>query len=162
MKIILTLLLAWCLFNYSNAQTSDFDKGLVALDAKNFDETINLLKPYAEKGNCTAQFAVGFAYMFGENVKNDSLARHWLALSAEQKQPKAMGPLSVSYFNGDANDDIIKAYVWAVLAAEYDPIQRMTTTKTLLEQYIKPDELKRANKLIEDYKRKWRDKENCK
>ncbi len=88
------LVIAFCLFiHYSFAQESDFDKGLIAFDAKKFKKAVKILTPYAEKGDCLAQFALGFSYMYEPDIKNDSLARHWLELSAEQKQPKAMGPV---------------------------------------------------------------------
>jgi len=88
MKII--LLLAGCfLISYSFAQDSKMDKGLMAFDAKKFGLALTELKPYAEQGNCVAQYVVGFSYMYGEEtIKNDSLARHWLQLSADQKQPR--------------------------------------------------------------------------
>jgi TPR repeat protein len=162
-KFILMVFLPFCtLLNNSYAQTSDYDRGLIAFDAKNYKQAVEELKPYAEKGNCIAQFAVGFSYMFGEDIKNDTLARHWLELSAEQKQPKAMGPLSASYFMAsNEKDAIVRAYLWGVLAAEYDPIQRMTTTTTLVEHYMKSDELKKAKTLIMQYEKRWKDKEDC-
>src|SRR6185437_15365972 len=153
MKLPLVFFLPFCFLpRNSFAQTSDYDKGLMAFDAKNFKQAMELLKPHAEKGNCIAQFADGFSYMYGEDIKSDSLARHWLELSAEQKQPKAMGPLAVSYFMvANEKDALIKAYLWGMLAAEYDPAQRMTTKTTLVKSYMKPDELERAGKLIKEY-----------
>ena len=68
-----------------------------------------------------------------------------------------MGPLAVCYFN----DNMVQAYLWAVLAADYDPVQQFTTTKLLVKRYIKPDELILAEKLIDEYRNKWKDKENC-
>jgi hypothetical protein len=41
------------------------DKGLIAFDAKEYDTALIELKPFAQQGNCLAQFAVGFAYMYG-------------------------------------------------------------------------------------------------
>ena len=49
-----------------------------------------------------------------------------------------------------------------MLAAEYDPAQRMTTTTTLVKSYMKPDELERAGKLIKEYENRWKDKDDCK
>jgi|GEM_PF-1760999 len=93
MKLPLVFFLPFCFLpRNSFAQTSDYDKGLMAFDAKNFKQAMELLKPYAEKGNCIAQFAVGFSYMYGEDIKSDSLARHWLELSAEQSNLKQWDP----------------------------------------------------------------------
>jgi TPR repeat protein len=163
MKTRLALILFFNVFIiHSYAQTSDYDKGLMAFDAKDFKQVVATLKPYAEKGNCLAQYAVGFSYMYDNDIRNVSLARHWLKLSAEQKLPWAMGPLAACYFTGDNTDDIVQAYMWAVLAQEYDPIQRTTTIKTLLEAYLKPAELEQSKKLIQDYKDRWKNTPDCK
>lgn len=108
MKLILTLFCSLLTIS-SFAQDSDRDKGLIAFDAKNFKLAIQKLQPYADKGDCLAQYAVGFSYMYGEEVKNDSLARHWLLLSAQQKQPHAMGPLAASYFGSNVQDANVNA-----------------------------------------------------
>jgi len=162
MKLKLLMLLLLCFLNHVNAQTSDYDKGLIAFDAKDFKLALQQLKPYAEKGDCLAQFAVGFSYMYGDDIKKDSLARHWLLLSAEQKQPKAMGPLAVCFFGANGEKDaLVNAYLWGTLAAEYDPVQRITTTTTLVKAYMKPEELDRANQLIKQYEERWKHTDNC-
>ena len=82
--------------NYSYAQV-DFNKGLQAFDEKDYKQAFSILKPYAEKGNCLAQYVIGFSYQYGLSVAiNDSTASHWLLLAAEQKQPNAMGPLAAN------------------------------------------------------------------
>lgn len=48
-----------------------------------------------------------------------------------------------------------------MLAVEYDPIQRMTTTRVLIKAYMKPDELERATAMIEKYKKAWQNTKNC-
>ena len=140
------------------AQTSDRDKGLIAFDAKDYKLAVATLTPFAEKGDCVAQFAVGFAYST-DIIKNDSLAMRWLLLAAEQKQPNAMGPLGVLYFGSDIEGANTKAYLWVMLAAEYEPKQRATSARVLIKSYLKPDELIEANKLISEYKEKWKNKE---
>jgi len=150
-------------YNFSYAQV-DFDKGLQAFDAKNYKQAFSTLKPYAEKGNCLAQYVIGFSYQYGLSVTtNDSLARHWLLLAAEQKQTNAMGPLAANLMSAsdEQPDYIIKAYMWAVLAAEYLPSQRMASTRYVIKGYLKPEQLDAANRLIDEYKLKWKDKQNC-
>jgi TPR repeat protein len=150
------------LLSYAHAQTSDYDKGLAAFNAKDFKTTIAQLTPYALKGNCTAQFAVGFSYMSDYDIKNDSLAIHWLSLAAEQKQVRAMGPLAACYFAAEqAPDHLVKAYLWAMLGANYDPAQQLTTTTLLVRAYMKPEELERATHLVDDYERRWHRKPDC-
>lgn len=154
MRVVLVI--AFCVFiHHSFAQESDFDKGLIAFDAKNFKKAVKILEPYAQQGDCLAQFALGFSYMYEPDIKSDSLARHWLELSAEQKQPKAMGPLSVNYFSAGKEELMVRAYMWAMLGAEYDERQKFTTTRLLIKRYLKPEELEKAMKLIDDYKGRW-------
>lgn len=141
-----------------------FDRGLKAFDAKDYKTSFDLLKPYAENGNCLAEFVIGFSYQYGLYVTaNDSLARHWLQLSADQKQPNAMGPLAANLMMNSKKspDDIVFAYLWAMLAVEYSPSQMMTSTRYVIKGYLQPDQLEKANKLIEEYKQKWKDKEDC-
>jgi TPR repeat protein len=161
MKLKLSLLFIFsCFFCRLFAQS--MDKGLIAFDAKNYQLALSELKPYAEKGNCLAQYAVGFTYIYGgEGIKNDSLAIHWLQLAADQKLPRAMGPLGVTYFSSGGPDAMVKAYLWAMLAAEYDPRQQGTTARVLIKQYLKPEELEKAEKLIAQYKLNWKNTKDC-
>jgi len=158
--------LLFCFFILSEnsfSQNIISDKGLKAFDAKNFKVALAKLKPYADKGNCLAEYIVGFSYLYGDSdIKNDSLARHWLQLSADQKYPQAMGPLASSYFGSTVIDANIKAYLWAVLAAEYDPKQKYTTTRVLIKMYLKPGELEHADKLIAEYEKNWKNQDACK
>ncbi|MEB0264117.1 MULTISPECIES: hypothetical protein [unclassified Mucilaginibacter] len=146
----------------SFGQQGDFDKGLIAFGSKNFKEAISKLRPFAEKGNCIAQFAVGFSYMYSADSQNDTTARHWLLMAAEQKQSAAMGPLAANYFGSIAEDANVKAYMWAMLAAEYDARQKFTTTRVLIKSYLKPGELQKAEAIIKIYKDKWKDTPDCK
>lgn len=130
----------------------------MAFDAKEYEKAFNILKPYADKGNCLAQYVIGFSYGYGLHVqKNDSLAIHWLELAAEQKQTNAMGPLAAAY----SQHDIVKAYLWAMLAFEYVPVQKFTTTRIVIKSYMKENEIAEAEKLIEAYKQRWKDTPNC-
>jgi TPR repeat protein len=163
MKIKYTLLLFFFfLISHIYAQTTDFNKGMAAFNAQDYKTAMLLLAPYAKKGNCTAQYAIGYSFAHDYDLKNDSLAIHWLLLAAEQKQQKAMGPLSTCYFwNSKVPDHLAKAYLWGVLGELYDPAQHPTGTTLMAKEYMKPDELARANKLIDAYEDRWHHKPNC-
>lgn len=145
-------------------QLSSFDEGLKSFDAKDYGRAIALLKSYAEDGNCTAQFVMGYTYQYGLSVeKNDTLSISWLRKSAEQKQTAAMGPLAAALF-GAANDDrdtMIEAYMWAMLAAEYVESQKYRTTRHVIKSYLKEDEIEKADTLIAQYKSAWKNKADC-
>lgn len=162
-KITLSLFLLFAAVK-SFGQDSNFDEGLKSFDSKDYKKSFEILEPFAKDGNCLAQFVIGYCYQYGRSVaKNDSLAIHWLEMSAEQKQPAAMGPLAASLFGnaGENRKDMIKAYVWAMLAADYLETQKYTTTRLVIKSYLKEDELERANKIIEAYRNKWKNKEVC-
>ncbi|MES2574833.1 MAG: hypothetical protein V4572_07810 [Bacteroidota bacterium] len=163
LKITFSLFLLFAVIK-SFGQDSILDEGLKSFDSKDYKKSFEILEPFAKNGNCLAQFVIGYSYLYGHAVeKNESLAIHWLEMSAEQKQPAAMGPLAAALFGnaGDNREDMIKAYLWGVLAAEYLETQKYTTTRYVIKAYLKEDELEKANKLIETYKSKWKNKEVC-
>jgi TPR repeat protein len=162
-KIILSLFLVFSIIK-AFGQDSKFDEGLKYFDSKDYKKSFEILEPFAKDGDCLAQFVIGYCYQYGLSVtKNDSLAIHWLQMAAEQKQPSAMGPLAAALFayEGKGGKKTIKAYLWAMLAAEYLEAQKYTTARFVIKTYLKEDELERANKLIEVYKKKWLGKEDC-
>lgn len=162
-NITFTLFLFFAVIK-SFGQDSKFDEGLKSFDSKDYKKSFEILEPFAKGGDCLAQFVIGYCYQYGLSVtKNDSLAIHWLEISAEQKQPAAMGPLAAALFGnaGENREDMIKAYLWAMLAAEYVESQKYTTTRLVIKAYLNNDELERANRLIETYKNKWENKEVC-
>jgi hypothetical protein len=74
-----------------------------------------------------------------------------------------MGPLAVNLLlaANEKENNIIKAYMWAILAAEYLPLQKGTTTRYVIKSYLKPGQLEIANELINEYKTRWKNKEDC-
>jgi TPR repeat protein len=161
-KHLLLLLLTCFLASQAYAQTTDFNKGMAAFKAKDFKNTILQLTPFAKKGNCAAQYAVGYSYTHDFDIKNDSLAISWLLLAAEQKNTKAMAALADCYFwDTKAVDHLVRSYLWGMLGATYDPAQRINTITLLAKAYMKPEELDRANKFINEYELRWFSKPNC-
>jgi TPR repeat protein len=139
-------------------------KGLMAFDGKDYATAVRLVTPYAQQGHCLAQFVLGYAYQYGLSVeKSDSIGRYWLERAAEQKQPAAMGPLAVNYFStGSGNSEhLIRAYLWAMLAAEYEPAQLVTSARHVIRGYMSPEQLKAAEDRIRQYKTAWADKPSC-
>lgn len=163
MKITCLFALLLCFIaTLASAQAPDFNKGIAAFKAQDYKTAVTQLTPFAQKGSCTAQYAVGYSYAKDYDIKNDSLAIHWLLLAAEQKQVKAMGILADRYFwNNKITDHLVKAYLWGMLGATYDPAQQINTITIMTKAYMKPEELDRANKLIDEYQRRWFLKPNC-
>jgi len=128
---------------------------------KDYREAVRWFQPAADKGNDQAQFFLGWMYADGKGVsKDENKAIGLLTKSAVQKNTRAMGILSTLLFSRfpqtKADQDLIDAYVWSHLAAEYDPIQFSTTTRMMIEKYCTEEQIKKAKKSMEDWKLKWR------
>lgn len=137
------------------SQDAKFEKGLKAFDSKQFMKSFKIMEPYANSGDKIAQFIVGFCYYNKDlEIKNDSLAEQYLVNSANQEFARAMGLLSIVYFEKSSTDPKYKVdgLVWAEIAAIYDPIQKGTTTRYLIKAYMSAEELELAKKLLEEKK----------
>lgn len=124
---------------------------------KDYQEAIRWFRLPAEKGNDQAQFYLGWMYAEGSGVaKDEAKAVDWLTKAAVQKNTRAMGILSTLLFSRRRDaQDLIDAYTWSHLAAHYDPIQFSTSTRALIEKYCTEEQIKKAKKSIEGWKRKW-------
>ncbi|MBX3255378.1 MAG: sel1 repeat family protein [Chitinophagaceae bacterium] len=140
---------------FSFGQDKNYEKGLKAFDSKDYTKAYKFLKPFAESGNSMAEFVIGFCYLNPEsNIKNDSLAETYLIRSAEKYNSKAMGLLSIYYFQkGIENEKFkIQALVWAEIAGAYDPAFNATTTRYLIRQYLNEAQLKEAETILKEKK----------
>jgi len=80
-------------------------------------DTVENLRPLAEKGDSGAQFQLGTMYLMGRAIKKDvSEGLHWLRASAEQGFTKAQLHLGMYY--ADTGNDHSAALVWLRRAAE--------------------------------------------
>ena len=116
------------------------------------------LKKVAAQGNAEAQFYMGCMHAEGNGVgKDESKAIEWLAKAATQKNTRAMGMLASLLFSRNQGEkDLIDAYVWSHLAAEYDPIQSKTSARFVIEEYCNEAQVRAAKKSMADWKRKWK------
>ncbi|WP_330858772.1 hypothetical protein [Mucilaginibacter sp.] len=139
-------------------QNEVYETGLKAFDAKDYAKAFKLLKPFADSGDSIAEYVAGFCYLNPESeLKNDSLAEHYLISAAEKFNPRAMGLLSVYYFQkGIENEKFkIQALVWAEIAGAYDPVFNTTTTRILIRRYLNEKELSEAENILKDKKSKY-------
>lgn len=140
------------------AQNKSYEKGLKAFDSKDYKKAFNLLKPFADSGDSMAEFVVGTCYLNPESdIKNDSLAEHYLISSAEKYNSKAMGMLSIYYFQkGIENEKLkIQSLVWAEIAGAYDPLFNATTTRYLIREYLNKEELAEVEQILKAKKAKY-------
>jgi hypothetical protein len=124
---------------------------------QDYAEAARWFKTPADSGNDQAQFYLGSMYASGTGVKKDgSEAIRWLAKSAAQRNTRAMGMLATELFSRSRDDqDRVDAYAWSHLAAELDPVQAMTSARTVIEQYCTREQATRGKALMAEWKRKW-------
>ncbi len=139
-------------------QNASYKNGLKAFDGKDYAKAFKLLKPYADSGDSMAEFAIGYCYLNPElGLKNDSLAEHYLISSAEKLNGKAMGMLSVYYFQKGLENERFKiqALVWAEIAGAYDTAFNAATTRFLIRSYLDEKEINEVEEALKDKKRKY-------
>ena len=99
---------------------ADYDKGLEAQEAGDYEAALAELVPLAEHGNAAAQAALGTMYIKGQGVpQNKKVALEWYTLAAEQGNARGQYNLGVVYNYGvgvQANNNT--AVKWYTLAAE--------------------------------------------
>src|SRR5262245_3420539 len=105
---------------------------------RDFREAVRWLQAPAESGNDQAQLRPGASDEGGGDGvnKDSSSAIKWFRKAAAQRNTRAMGMLLTLLFSRKRDEkDLIDAYVWSHLAADYDPIQAGTSARIVIEEY---------------------------
>ncbi|MDC0998333.1 tetratricopeptide repeat protein [Alphaproteobacteria bacterium] len=126
---------------------SDFNKGVDAFDAGNFEEAVKWYRKSAEQGDASAQYALGWMYSNGKGVTQDyAEAVKWYRKAAQQGYARAQSNLGVMYRDGKGvTQDKITAHMWYNIAAANGNKRavegRDKVAKTLtVEQLVKANE----------------------
>ena len=124
---------------------------------RDYKKAAHWLQSPADNGNDQAQFYLGSMYAEGNGVnKDDPKAIAWLTQAFTQKNTSATGMLATLLFSRKQTEqDLIDAYVWSHLAAEYDAVQATTSARFLIEKYCNEAQGKAAKKVISEWKKKW-------
>jgi hypothetical protein len=73
-----------------------------------------------------------------------------------QRNTRAMGMLSTELFSRSRDEqDLVDAYMWSHLAAEYDPVQATTSARRVIAQYCTDQQRKKGEQAIAEWKRRW-------
>ena len=96
--------------------------GFSAFESKHFSRAMQLLAPYAEKGNPDAQYSLGIMYQNGLGiVRNPVLAFRWMREAAKQKHGLSCHSLGLMYLEGDCVEkNSRRPFDYFSLAAEQD------------------------------------------
>ena len=96
-------------------EKDEYQQGLEAYEAGNYQEALALFQISAEQGNADAQCALGNMYSNGEGVPaEDQIAIHWYELAANQGHTESQMRLGRIYF---ARSDYANAAEYSLLAA---------------------------------------------
>ena len=98
----------------------DFNKGLEAYNAQDYQTVLREWRPLADRGESDVQFNLGVMYYSGRGVHRDyGEAEKWWRLAAEQGDAPAQYNLGNMYYDGQGvPQDYAEAVKWGRLAAE--------------------------------------------
>jgi uncharacterized protein len=96
-------------------------------DLERAKQSLEQVRKQGERGDISAQFALGFMYQNGKvlGVPQDyTEAARWYRMAADQGDYAAMHELGLMYFDGKGvPQDYATAYMWLDLAAARSPAQ---------------------------------------
>ena len=118
LHVLLMVSLLTCAGGVAIAQ--DYDAGLKAAQAGDFQTALKEWKPLADQGDADAQNNLGAMYADGEGVvEDDAEAARWYRLAADQGLAAAQVFLGAMYANGrGVPEDDAEAVRWYRLAAD--------------------------------------------
>ena len=118
LHVLLMVSLLTCAGGVAIAQ--DYDAGLKAAQAGDFQTALKEWKPLADQGHAYAQYYLGLMYANGEGVvEDDAEAVRWYRLAADQGLAIAQVNLGLKYANGEGvPEDDAEAVRWYRLAAD--------------------------------------------
>ena len=118
LHVLLMVSLLTCAGGVAIAQ--DYDAGLKAAQAGDFQTALKEWKPLADQGLAGAQFNLGIMYANGRGVvEDDAEAVRWYRLAADQGHAYAQLNLGWMYANGSGvPEDDAEAVRWLRLAAD--------------------------------------------
>ena len=102
------------------AIAQDYDAGLKAFQAGDFQTALKEWNPLADQGHAGAQYNLGLMYASGEGVpEDDAEAAGWFRLAADQGDADAQFFLGAMYADGEGVvEDDAEAAGWFRLAAD--------------------------------------------
>ena len=114
----------------------DFNSAMSAFESKHFSTAVQLLSPFAEKGNADAQHRCAIMFQNGLGVApNESKALEYMTAAAEQGHAVAQHGLGFMYMEGECvEQNAQEAMKWFKKAAEQDMVGSMTTIAMMYEE----------------------------
>ena len=124
------------------------------MDAGQFEEAMEQLRPAARSGNADAEELIGVMYAMGLGVKRDDRrAFEWYLRSSMKGHPGAQSGVGWYYEvgRGMESPDLVRAYMWYVLSAiGGDPDAAISQEEVVKK--MTPEQIEEAHILIDDYR----------
>ena len=98
----------------------NYNEGLAAHQAGDYNTALKEWRPLAEQGNAITQYNLALMYKNGEGIAEDNVeAAKWYQRAAEQGYASAQNNLGLKYAQGEGvSEDYAEAIKWWRLSAE--------------------------------------------
>ena len=148
-RLFSALVISWLL---AAPVAADFEKGVAAYDAGDFDTALQEFEALAEKDIVVAQTNVGYMYTLGEGTEvNLETAYYWFRRAAENKSSAAQVTIASMLYHGEGTAaDAVESYAWFSVAAASGQ-DSAGDFLLLLTSRLSSEELDRARVLSERY-----------
>jgi len=123
----LAFVIALMLFATTPVAAGDYEDGLAAYHAGDYQKALRLWEPLAKQGYSDTQYNLGVMYSQGKGVpEDDAKAVHWWTKAAKQGDAEAQLHLGLIYYKGQGvpKDDAKAAHWWTKAANQGDARRR--------------------------------------
>lgn len=132
---------------------AEIEKGRILMEENRFEEAMEEFLPAARSGNADAEELIGVMYAMGLGVeRDDERAFEWYLRASMKGHPGAQSGIGWYFEVGRGTPvDLVRAYLWYGLSAiGGDPDAAVSIEE--VAKKMTPDEIRRAEVLINDYR----------
>lgn len=153
----LLLVLGLLFGTQTTVKADQFDEGIAAYEAGNFQKAFEKFKPLAKKGDSWAQFQLGIIYGWGKGVpRDDREAAKWYRKAAKWGHPIALLNLGHMYGKGQGvPQDYVQAYKWFNIIASHfygKYHEEAVRNRNVIKKRMTPAQVAEALKLAIEWK----------
>ena len=145
-----------CTVLISNLVFADIEEARDAMEANQFNEAMQLLRPAANAGNADAEELIGILYAMGLGVdRDDRRAFEWYLRSAMKGHAGAQSGIGWYYEVGRGLPaiDLVRAYMWYTLSAIGGDPDALISQEEIVKK-MDQQQIDDALELVDDY-RSW-------
>lgn len=145
-----------CTVLISNLVFADIEEARDAMEANQFNEAMQLLRPAANAGNADAEELIGILYAMGLGVeRDDRRAFEWYLRSAMKGHAGAQSGIGWYYEVGRGLQeiDLVRAYMWYTLSAIGGDPDALISQEEIVKK-MDQQQIDDALELVDDY-RSW-------